>query len=57
MRRLRDASEMHPCPLGEALQEYLRSCKNMITKYIERDKDNTFTSLQKLRKNKDIVIL
>ena len=57
MRRLRDASEMHPCPLGEALQEYLRSCTNMITKYIERDKDNTFTSLQKLRKNKDIVIL
>ena len=41
----------------EALHEYLCSCTNMIAKNIYTDKDNTFTSLQKLRKNKDIVML
>ena len=38
----------------EAFHEYLRSCTNRITKNIYTDKDNTFTSLQNLRKNKDI---
>ena len=41
----------------EAFHEYLRSCTNIITKNIYTDKDDTFTSLQKLRKNKDIIIL
>ena len=41
----------------EAFREYLRSCINIITKNIFTDKDDTFTSLQKLRKNKGIVTL
>ena len=41
----------------EAFHEYLRSCRNIITKSIYADQDDTFTSLQKLRKNKDIVTI
>ena len=41
----------------EAFHEYLRSCANIITKNIYTDKGSTFTSLQKLGKNKDIVII
>ena len=41
----------------EAFHEYLHSCTNTITKNIYTNKDGTFTSLQKLRKNKDIIIL
>ena len=40
-----------------AFHEYLRSFTNIITKNIYTDKDSFFTSLHKLRKNKDIVIL
>ena len=41
----------------EAFQEYFRSCTNIITRNIYTDKDDTFTSLQKLGKNKVIVTL
>ena len=41
----------------EAFHEYLCSCKNIIIKNTYTDKDDTFTSLQKLRKDKDMVIL
>ena len=41
----------------EAFYEYLGCSTNILTKNIYTDKDNTITSLQKLRKNKDIVIL
>ena len=41
----------------EAFYEYLGSSTNILTKNIDADKNNTITSSQKLRKNKDIVIL
>ena len=41
----------------EAFHQYLRLCTNIIKKKIYPDKDDTFTSLQSLRKNKDIAIL
>ena len=41
----------------EVFQEYFHSCTNIITRNIYTDKDDTFTSLQKLRKNKVIVTL
>ena len=41
----------------EAFHEYLRLCTNIIKQKIYTDKDDTFTSLQNLRKNKDIVTL
>ena len=41
----------------KAFGEYLGSCTNIITKNIYKDKYDTFTSLQKFRKNKDMVIL
>ena len=41
----------------EAFGEYLGSCTNRSTKNIYTDKYDTFTSFQKFRKNKDMVIL
>ena len=41
----------------EAFYEYLGCSTNILTKNIYTDKDNTITKKQKLRKNKDIVIL
>ena len=41
----------------KAFYEYLRSWTNIITKNIYTNKDDTFISLQKLKKNKEIVIL
>ena len=42
---------------NEAFYEYLRLCTNIITKNTHTNKNDTFTSLQKLRKSKDGVIL
>ena len=44
-------------PNKEAFQEYLRSCTSIITRNIYTDINDTFTSLQELRKNKVIVTL
>ena len=41
----------------ENLHEDLRAVKNVITKNIYNDHDNTFKSLTNLRKNENIVVL
>ena len=43
--------------LNESFHEYLRSSTNVLAKNIYIDKDTNFKSLDRLRKNKDIVAL